>query len=135
LQVRDSEGAITNTRGGCASQRAETKTPQGEFEGEPRIQDNRKAQMKRMFLYGTLCGVIMAADLTFSVAIPANNDRWHVEIVKRGGGTWSLDKNDKLRWMWTVQPLPERTRPAIIIVPPSRSKPASSPGRSDTIKL
>jgi hypothetical protein len=39
-------------------------------------------------LYGILCGVMMAAVLTFVFAIPANNDHWRVEITKRGGGDW-----------------------------------------------
>jgi len=91
--------------------------------------------MKRMFLYGTLCGVMMAAALTFSVAIPANNDNWRVEIVKRGGGTWYFDKNGQIGWMWTAQLLPTRARPATIIVPRSRPKPDSSRERFDTNKL
>jgi hypothetical protein len=91
--------------------------------------------MIRTFLCGTLCGVIMAAALTFSVAIPANNDHWRVEIVKRGGGAWYFDKNGKLGWMWTVQELPERTRPAKIIVAPSRPKPDLSRQKLKTNKL
>ena len=67
--------------------------------------------MRRMFLYGILCGVMMAAAVTFLVAIPANNDHWRVEIVKRGGGTWYVDKNGHLGWMWTAQPVPGRCSP------------------------
>jgi hypothetical protein len=88
-----------------------------------------------MFLYGILCGVMMAAAVTFLVAIPANNDHWRVEIVKRGGGTWYVDKSGKLGWMWTVQVLPKRARPASVIVPPSRPKPTSSREPIDTNKL
>jgi hypothetical protein len=91
--------------------------------------------MIRMFLYGTLCGVMMAAAVTFLVAIPANNDLWRVEIVKRGGGIWYVDKSGKLGWMWTAELLPKRTRPVKIIVPQSRPNPVSSPGRIDTNKL
>jgi hypothetical protein len=91
--------------------------------------------MRRMFLYGILCGVMMAAVVTFLVAIPANNDHWRVEIVKRGGGTWYVDKNGHLRWMWTVQPVPGRARPAKVIVPQSRPKPDSSRERGETNKL
>jgi len=82
--------------------------------------------MRRAFLMGILCGVMMAAAVTFTLAIPANNDHWRVEIVKRGGGTWFFDKNGKLDWMWTVQPIPEPARTATIIVPRSRPKPDSS---------
>jgi hypothetical protein len=76
-----------------------------------------------MFLYGILCGVIMATAVTFSVAIPANNDHWRVEITKRGGGDWYFDKKGHLRWMWTVEPISD-TSPAkrAIIVPPTQKK-------------
>jgi hypothetical protein len=79
--------------------------------------------MIRIFLVGVLCGVIMAAAVTFVFAIPANNDHWRVEITKRGGGDWYFDKNGHLGWMWTVEPISEGARPAAIIVPPSRPKP------------
>jgi hypothetical protein len=92
-------------------------------------------KMRRMFLYGILCGVIMAAAVTFFVALPANNDHWRVEIVKRGGGAWYFDKNGKLGWMWTAEVLPKRARPVQIIVPQSRPKPVSSPKVIDTNKL
>jgi hypothetical protein len=72
----------------------------------------------RVLLIGMLCGVTMATALTFFVAIPANNDHWRVEIVKRGGGTWYFDKNGHLAWMWTVEPL-SNVRPVkkAIVVP------------------
>jgi hypothetical protein len=92
-------------------------------------------KMIRIFLVGILCGVMIAAAVTFFVAIPANNDHWRVEIVKRGGGAWYFDKNGKLGWMWTAKVLPERTRPVKIVVPQSRPKPISSPERIDTNKL
>jgi hypothetical protein len=91
--------------------------------------------MRRMFLYGMLCGVMMAAAVTFLVAIPANNDLWRVEIVKRGGGIWYVDKNGHLGWMWTAEVLPKRSRPVKIIVPQSRPKPNSSRERGDMNKL
>jgi len=53
---------------------------------------------------------MMAAAVTFTLAIPANNDHWRVEIVKRGGGSWYFDRNGHLGWMWTVQPIPEGSR-------------------------
>jgi hypothetical protein len=79
-------------------------------------------KMRRMFLYGILCGVMMAAALTFFVAIPANNDHWRVEIVKRGGGTWYFDKDGHLGWMWTVEPV-SNVRPvkkAIVVPAPKK---------------
>ena len=79
--------------------------------------------MIRMFLCGTLCGVIMAAALTFSVALPANNDHWRIEIVKRGGGSWYFDKNGHLGWIWTIEPIAD-PRPAkrVIVVPSAQKK-------------
>ena len=65
-----------------------------------------------------LCGVTIAAALTFFVAIPANNDCWRVEIVKRGGGSWYFDKNGHLGWTWTVERV-SNIRPVkkVIVVP------------------
>jgi hypothetical protein len=79
--------------------------------------------MIRVFLIGILCGVMMAAAITFVVAIPANNDHWRVEIVKRGGGAWYFEKNGKLGWMWTVKPISDRnqSRP-IITIPASQQQ-------------
>ena len=87
----------------------------------------REHKMIRIFLVGVLCGVMMAAAVTFVFAIPANNDLWRVEITKRGGGDWYFDKNGHLGWMWTVEPISERSHPAAIIVP--RSRPSSDLSR------
>ena len=75
-------------------------------------------KMRRTFLVGNLCGVIMAAAVTIAFTIPANSDYWRMEIWKRGGGAWRLDKNGRLSWMWTVEPIPE-TRPAKRVIVPS----------------
>jgi len=75
-----------------------------------------------MFLVGILCGVMMAAGVTFVFAIPANNDHWRVEITKRGGGDWYFDKNGHLGWMWTVEPISDVRRVKRIIVPSSQAK-------------
>jgi hypothetical protein len=83
----------------------------------------RENKMRSIFLVGILCGVIMAAAVTFVFAIPANNDHWRVEITKRGGGAWYFDKNGHWGWMWTVEPTPD-TRPAKhVIVPSSQANP------------
>lgn len=74
--------------------------------------------MRGIFLSGMLCGVIMAAAVTFVFAIPGNSDYWRMEIWKRGGGAWLFDKNGHLSWAWTVEPIPE-TRPAKRIIEPS----------------
>lgn len=77
--------------------------------------------MRRIFLFGILCGVIAAAALTFAVAIPANNTRWEVEVVKRGGGAWFFDKNGHMGWMWTVEPVSNIPGTKKIIVPTRRT--------------
>jgi hypothetical protein len=74
--------------------------------------------MRRIFLIGILCGVIMATAVTFVFTIPANSDYWRMEIWKRGGGAWTFDKNGHISWAWTVEPIPE-TRPAKRIIGPS----------------
>ena len=55
--------------------------------------------MKRIFLSGILCGVMLASAVTFALTIPATNDHWRTEIVKRGGATWYFDKNGHMGWM------------------------------------
>jgi hypothetical protein len=78
--------------------------------------------MRRIFLIGALCGVIITAAVTFAFTIPANSDYWRMEIWKRGGAAWTFDKDGHLSWTWTVEPIPE-TRPAKrVIVPPSSVK-------------
>jgi len=54
--------------------------------------------MKLSFLIGILCGVIMAAAVTFTLAIPGNNDHWRAEIVDHGGGARYLDRNGNIGW-------------------------------------
>ena len=49
---------------------------------------------------GILCGVILAAVVTFTLTIPATNNQSRVEIVQRGGAAWYLDNKGDLRWMW-----------------------------------
>jgi hypothetical protein len=77
--------------------------------------------MRRIFLFGILCGVIAATALTFAVAIPAANTRWQVEIVKRGGGAWFFDKNGHLGWMWTVERISDIPQQKRISVPTSQA--------------
>ena len=61
--------------------------------------------MKLSFLSGILCGMIMAAVVTFTVTIPGTNNHWRAEITKRGGGDWYFDKDGSLGWKWMVQPI------------------------------
>ena len=82
-------------------------------------------KMIRIFLVGVLCGVIMAAAMTFLFAIPATNDRWRIEITKRGGGTWYFDKNGHLGWAWTVKPVSDKPQQKRVIIPASQANPPS----------
>jgi hypothetical protein len=84
----------------------DAKGKQDRREGELRLE--RDMKMKCPFLIGILCGVMLAAGVTFALTIPANNDHWRVEIVKRGGAAWYVDKNGNFGWMWTVQPISDR---------------------------
>jgi uncharacterized membrane protein YagU involved in acid resistance len=73
--------------------------------------------MRRIFLIGMLCGVVITAAVTFVLAIPANSDHWRMEIWKRGGGAWLFDKSGHLSWAWTVEPVPDAPREKPVIVP------------------
>ena len=85
--------------------------------------------MKLSFLIGILCGVIMAAVVTFAVTIPGIDELWRVEITKRGGGDWSMDEAGHLHWRWTAQRISERGHAPTVIVPRPRSSSYSSPDR------
>jgi hypothetical protein len=88
----------------------------------------RENKMKaNWFLFGILAGVIMAAVVTYTLAIPATNDLWRVEIVKRGGGTWYFDKKGHLGWKWTVEPVVGGVRSRTIVVPRAQPVSDSSP--------
>ena len=77
--------------------------------------------MRRIFLIGILCGVIIAAAVTFVFTFPANSDYWRMEIWKRGGGAWTFDKNGHLGWKWMVEPLSDVPRQKRAIVPSSET--------------
>ena len=70
-----------------------------------------------------LCGVMTAATFTFVFAIPANSDYWRMEIYKRGGAEWTVDKNGHIGWQWLVNPVSDtqQKKPAVII-PPAQTK-------------
>jgi hypothetical protein len=78
-------------------------------------------KMIRTFLIGILCGVIMAAAVTFVFTIPANSDYWRMEIWRRGGGVWTFDKNGHLRWAWTVKPIPDTASKKQVVIPSSQT--------------
>jgi hypothetical protein len=52
-----------------------------------------KRKMMRIFLIGMLCGGVVMAAVTLVFAIPANDFHWRMEIYKRGGAAWTMDKN------------------------------------------
>ena len=66
----------------------------------------------RIYLIGMLCGVTLAAAFTYVFALPANSDYWRMEIYKRGGAEWTLDKNGHTGWKWMVDPIADTPSPA-----------------------
>jgi hypothetical protein len=67
----------------------------------------RNRKMMRLFLSGMLCGVMITAGFTYVFAIPANSTYWRMEIWKRGGAAWTMDRNGHFGWQWTVPPIPD----------------------------
>jgi hypothetical protein len=78
--------------------------------------------MRRIFLIGVLCGVMITAALTFTFAIPANTFHWQMEIWNRGGGVWTFDKNGNISWMWTVKPMHDAPQKKRVMVPAREGK-------------
>ena len=78
--------------------------------------------MMRLFLIGTLFGVMITAAVTYVFAIPANNYHWQMEIWKRGGAVWTFDKDGHHGWKWMVEPVPDTPSKKRIIAPPSAVK-------------
>jgi hypothetical protein len=64
----------------------------------------------------------MGAVVTFAVTIPGIDEVWRVEITKRGGGDWSVDKEGNFHWTWTAQPICERGHSRTVILTPSRQR-------------
>src|SRR5215469_949525 len=84
------------------------------------IVGNKK--MRRIFLTGTLFGVIITAAFTYLFAIPANSDHWRWEIWQRGGGAWTFDKNGHRSWKWIAEPLQDTPPKKPSIIPSSQTK-------------
>ena len=78
--------------------------------------------MMRLFLIGMLCGVMITAAFTYAFAIPANSDYWRMEIWKRGGAAWTIDKDGHAGWKWMVEPVPDTSTKSAVIAPPSAVK-------------
>ncbi len=98
------------------------------------LREMKGYKLIRTFLIGTLCGVIMAAAVTFVFTIPANSDYWRMEIWKRGGAAWTFDKNGNVGWKWTVEPIPDTPREKSRIVPSSQTKIRASSSNQSTIR-
>ena len=75
---------------------------------------------RRIFLIGTLFGVMITAAVTYVFAIPANNYHWKMEIWKRGGAVWTFDKDGHFGWKWMLEPTPDTPRQKPVSVPSSR---------------
>jgi hypothetical protein len=78
--------------------------------------------MMRMFLIGTLFGVMITAAVTYVFAIPANSDYWRMEIYKRGGAEWTVDRAGHVGWKWMVEPVLDSPSKKRILAPPSAVK-------------
>jgi hypothetical protein len=78
--------------------------------------------MKHLFLIGMLCGVMITAAVAYVFAIPANSDYWRMEIYKRGGAAWTVDKAGHIGWKWMVEPIPDTPRVKPVIVPSTHVK-------------
>jgi hypothetical protein len=77
----------------------------------------------RIFLIGTLFGVMVTAAVTYVFAIPANSDYWRMEIYKRGGAAWTVDGAGQVGWKWMVEPIPDTpSRRKRAVVPPAHVK-------------
>jgi len=78
--------------------------------------------MMRIFLIGTLFGVMLTAAITFVFAIPANSDYWRMEIYNRGGAAWTVDRAGHIGWKWMVEPATDTPPQKRVITPPSPVK-------------
>ena len=74
--------------------------------------------MMRLFLSGTLFGVMITAAVTYVFALPANSNYWRMEIFKRGGAAWTVDKSGHVGWKWMVEPIPDTPPQKRVITPP-----------------
>ena len=86
-----------------------------------RVREMKGYKLIRTFLIGNLCGVIMAAAVTLAFTIPANSDHWRMEIWKRGGAAWTVDKNGHFGWTWTVGPIADIPRKKRAVMPSSQT--------------
>jgi hypothetical protein len=70
-----------------------------------------------------LSGVMLTAAFAFVFALPANSDYWRMEIYKRGGAAWTVDRSGHTGWRWMIDPIPDTPSSARrAIVPASQTK-------------
>jgi hypothetical protein len=81
----------------------------------------RSRKTTRTYLIGMLCGVMLATAFTYVFALPANSDYWRMEIYKRGGAEWTIDKRGHIGWKWMVEPIVDTPIPAKRAVPTSQT--------------
>ena len=86
-----------------------------------RVREMKGYKLIRTFLIGNLCGVIMTAAVTLVFTIPANSDHWRMEIWKRGGAAWTVDKYGHFGWTWTVGPNSDIPRKKRAVIPSSQT--------------
>jgi len=73
-------------------------------------------------MIGMLCGVMITAAVTYVFAIPGNSDYWRMEIYKRGGAAWTVDRTGHIGWKWMIEPIQDTPSEKRIIAPPSAVK-------------
>ena len=78
--------------------------------------------MIRLFMIGTLFGVMITAAVTYVFAIPANSDYWRMEIYKRGGAAWTIDRTGHVGWKWMIEETPDTSIQKRVTIPPSAVK-------------
>ena len=78
--------------------------------------------MIRLFMIGMLCGVMITAAVTYAFAIPGNSDYWRMEIYKRGGAAWTVDRTGHVGWKWMIEPIQDTPSEKRLIAPPSAVK-------------
>jgi hypothetical protein len=79
----------------------------------------RKRKIMRIYLIGMLSGVMLATAFSYMFALPANSNYWRMEIYKRGGAAWTMDKTGHIGWKWMVDPLSDAPSPARRAIVPS----------------
>jgi hypothetical protein len=105
----------------AATPAGDDKICQTHGSGKTPVNRRFNKKMIRLFLIGMLCGVMTMAAVTLVFAIPANDYHWRMEIWKRGGTAWTVDKNGHFGWRWMIEPVSNTAPPKRVIVPSSET--------------